>query len=136
MKKIIVLAAAAISAMAPAIALAAPAAQTLTLEGRVPVVCRATYDAAVGLYQDGVVELGRVREFCNAARGYSVVVEHSGAGDVGSIIVDGREIPLSSSGATTIANVAGPAIQQRQIAYRPGEDSLTALRISVKVNWA
>lgn len=135
MKKIIAIAAA-LSALAPGLALAKPASQTLTIQGYVPVVCRATYDAQVGQYVDGVVNLGQVREFCNSARGYRVVIEHTGAGDVGSVIVDGREIELSATGSTTIASVNGPAIMERSIAYRPGDTSLTSIRISLQANWA
>jgi len=135
MKKIIALAAA-ISALAPGFALAKDASRTISIQGHVPVVCRATYDAQVGQFENGVVNLGQVREFCNSARGYKVVIEHTGSGDVGSIIVDGREIELSASGSTTIATVGGPAIIQRSLAYRPGDDSLSSMRISIQANWA
>jgi hypothetical protein len=123
-----------VAASVPATAGADPSngSQSLTLGGYVPLVCRADYTAAISFRPDGVIDLGSVREFCNSGTGYQVVVEYSPTNAPGALILNGNEIALDQSGSTVVAEVAGPAVLTRNIAYRPGSQPITSIRFRLQ----
>jgi len=123
--------AAACAAISPAMA-ADVASRSFEIRGVVPVVCNAIYQPAIDVRRDGTIDLGAVAEFCNSGLGYRVVAEYSSAADPGVLIVDGRDVQLGAAGTTVIAEVAGPNILSRQLAYRPGTTTLTSLRIRLE----
>ncbi len=106
----------------------------LTISGFVPVICRAQLDnATVSLPDDGsAVQLGRLNEFCNSPGGYHVVVSYTGHGDLGALIVDGRQVHLDGSGRAVITESAGPAILSHELDYQPGKDAITSLNVTVE----
>lgn len=106
--------------------------QTLTLGGHVPLVCRADYTPAISFRPDGVIDLGSVREFCNSGTGYQVVVEYTPTPAPGALILNGDEIALDQSGSIVVAQVEGPAIMTRNIAYRPGSQPISAIRVRLQ----
>ena len=110
------------------------ASRSFEIRGVVPVVCNATYQPSISFREDGTIDLGAVAEFCNAGTGYRVVAEYNTAADPGTLIVDGHSVALGAGGETVIAEVAGPNILSRQLAYRPGTTTLTALRIRLEAN--
>lgn len=105
---------------------------TIELRGYVPVICRATLHSAPSIRDDGVVELGSLDEFCNSGSGYRVVVDYAPGQDPGQLLVDGREVPLNSSGRTVIAQMSGPSISTRTLAYVPSDQPIAALSIHVE----
>ena len=107
-----------------AFALATPAAQavdphvavgsaqyTIGISGFVPVVCRATVDAAMVPAQGGQVSLGSLNEFCNNPNGYAVYADYSPDMAKASLLVDGKKVPLGKTGSTQVSksNRAGIA---------------------------
>ena len=110
------------------------ASRSFEIRGVVPVVCNATYQPAISFREDGTIDLGAVAEFCNAGTGYRVVAEYNSASDPGTLIVDGHDVALGAGGETVIAEVGGPNILSRQLAYRPGTTTLTSLRIKLEAN--
>ena len=133
MKKMIL---ALIVASIPSVAGADPGnnSHSLTLGGYVPLVCRADYKPAISFRPDGIVDLGSVQEFCNSGNGYQVIVEYTPTGAPGSLILNGDEIPLDQSGSTVVAEVNGPAILTRNIAYRPGAEPISAIRVRLQAD--
>ena len=125
---------AAISFPASAGADSVSASQTVTIGGYVPLVCRADYAPAISFRPDGVIDLGSVREFCNSGSGYQVVVEYTPTSAPGALILNGNEIALNSSGSTVVAEVAGPAILTRNIAYRPGAQPISSIRVRLQAD--
>lgn len=112
-------------ALAAAFALATPAAQavdphvavnsaqySIGISGFVPVVCRATVDAAMVPAQGGEVSLGSLNEFCNSPNGYEVYADYSADMAKASLLVDGQKVPLGKSGTTRVtkSNRAGIAV--------------------------
>lgn len=112
-------------ALAAACALVTPAAQavdphvavssaqyTIGISGFVPVVCRATVDAAMVPAQGGQVSLGSLNEFCNSPNGYEVYADYSADLAKASLLVDGQKVQLAKSGTTRVtkSNRAGIAV--------------------------
>lgn len=116
----------------PALADSEHKSRSIKLQGFVPVVCHANYQPAIHVQDDGVINLGFVQEFCNSSRGYRVVVEYAPTASPGAIIVDGQEIELNGSGQMVLAEVSGPAILSRALAYRPGDDPIASLRVRLQ----
>jgi hypothetical protein len=108
--------------------------QSLNIGGYVPLVCRADYTPAIAYRPDGVIDLGSIREFCNSGSGYQVVVEYSATEAPGTLILNGDEIKLEPGGSTVVAEVTGPAILTRNIAYKPGSEPITSLRIRLQAD--
>ena len=115
----------------PSLAATGALSRSIRIEGFVPEICRADFNATPAPLGAQVVSLGSDSEFCNASRGYAVVANYAGGRDPGALIVDGHVVPLSVSGHTIIAVQRGPASLTRQISYRPGATPITTLRVSV-----
>ncbi len=111
-------------ALAAAFALATPAAQavdphvavgsaqyTIGISGFVPVVCKASVDAAMVPAQGGQVSLGSLNEFCNSPNGYEVYADYSPDMAKASLLIDGKKVPLGKAGSTQVtkSNRAGIA---------------------------
>jgi hypothetical protein len=113
---------------------AGQASQSVTIGGYVPLVCRSDYIPAISFRPDGIIDLGSVREFCNSGSGYQVIVEYTPTEAPGSLILNGDEIALDQSGSTVVAQVEGPAILTRNIAYRPGAQPISAIRVRLQAD--
>jgi hypothetical protein len=103
----------------------------IELHGYVPVICRADFEASSSL-TGNAWHLGAIHEFCNAGTGYQVVVEYEPTADPGSLLLDGRLIPLDASGHMVIQQVYGPAIQTSLLGYVPGNRPISNLHISLQ----
>lgn len=110
-----------------AAAMVAPAAATVPgitasgegyrigIVGYVPVICRASVDAAVIAPGAGVASLGTLNEFCNSPNGYRVVASYSPSLAAGRLVVDGTAIELGDSGAVVVSQSDAAAIAQHSV---------------------
>ena len=71
--------------------------------------------------EDGIVQLGTAQEFCNAPRGYRVVVQHAPDLEGAALITGGQRIPLSPSGETILTDSAHPDLRTVTLAADLGE---------------
>ena len=114
----IVLAAATFMA-APAAAQNADSASSsyaVQVSGFVPVICRASTDAAViAPQQNGAVQLGELKEFCNSGGGYKVYADYSPELESATLVVDGKALPLSSDGTTLVTSSDRAAVASRPV---------------------
>lgn len=97
-------------AVAPQLALG-QAQYTIGISGYVPVICRASVDAAAVPVSGQTVSLGSLYEFCNSAGGYQVVADYSAALAGAKLLVDGHPVPLTPGGSRVVSrsNTAGIA---------------------------
>ena len=102
----------------------------LEMRGYVPVICRASVGANVVELQAGKTELGPMREFCNSGNGYQVWLDH-GTGMEGAAYVDGRRIPLASTGSTLISQSATAARRDRDLAIELAAASTANIAVRV-----
>ncbi|TMJ11581.1 MAG: hypothetical protein E6G94_15690 [Alphaproteobacteria bacterium] len=96
-----------VSTAAPA-APAAPADFTLGMAGNVPTLCRV----------DARPDAGTLEENCNSARGYAVYAEASPELAGATLVVDGREVPLSASGPTLVSRSDHADVAVRSLELR------------------
>lgn len=132
-------------AMTMAVAIAALAAtpssgsinRTIHLHAFVPVYCNVELTPSIGGgAENGIIDLGRSQEFCNAPRGYRIILEHPTDLPQAAVISDAVRIPLSETGETILADSDQPAIQFRDLAldlgHEHGSISRLGLRMEVK----
>jgi hypothetical protein len=89
---------------------------SLDLEGVVPVICKASVNAARAPAGAGHVDLGKLSEFCNNPGGYQVWVDYSPELANATLLVDGQSVPLSASGATMISGSSTAAVAVHDLA--------------------
>lgn len=112
-------AAAAISLLAANAALAAApsgtSSYTLQISGFVPVICHAQLPETATPAQAGQVSLGQLSEFCNNGNGFEVWVDYSPslAGD--TLMVDGKQIKLTSAGSVRIDKSNRAAVDSKNV---------------------
>ena len=92
-----------------------PAGFELRLRGHVPVICRATVEASISAPSRGVIQLGRLKEFCNNANGYEVWVDYSPQLSGSLLMVDGQVIRLAGAQSVQISQTSHAAIQSRDL---------------------
>ena len=131
MSRYTILAPMVLMALAPTAASASSTA-TVTLRGFVPVICRANFQSAPSEGANGVEELGRIDEFCNSGGGYRVIVDYDPGTDLGTLVVDGRQVGLDGSGTAVIAQSSGPAVTSRSLGYIPGGQPISHLHIRLE----
>lgn len=108
------------------------ASSVLDVRGVVPTVCRVDYAPSWAAREDGLIELGRVSEFCNSGAGYRIIAEHAASAAPGALIFHGREVQLDRSGRTVLATVGGPARRSSTLVYRPGASPIRGLDLRVE----
>lgn len=113
------------------------ASTTVRIQGFVPVICRVQLSTTLSTpNEDGVASLGVADEFCNAPRGYRVVVQHAENLEGAALISDGQRIPLSASGETVLTNSNHPDLRKVALAIDLGENAgrfnALGLRIEAK----
>ncbi len=102
----IALTALAAAGLAPAAA--AQAGFALEATGHVPTVCRV----------EARLDAGVLEEFCNSGRGYAVYAEASPELAGAVLVVDGAELPLSTSGPTRVSHSDHAGIATRSLKLR------------------
>ncbi len=125
---------AAAAAAASAATSASAASWTIELRGTVPLVCHADLAQQVAPSSGGVVDLGPLKELCNDGMGFHVYA-NTPAGTGGAFLVNGRAVPVSSTGQTEIDAPNSASIATLQLAYDPqGGQVPASMNISVVAN--
>lgn len=124
----------AISASAEADTGSNTASTIIRIQGYVPVICHVELDAMVSAAdEDGVANLGTANEFCNAPRGYRVLVEHPQDLVGAAIISEGVRIPLSPTGETILTNSSRPDLRQVALAVDLGDEPERFRSLGVRI---
>lgn len=99
-----------------------------TLSLQVPVMCTVRSGAAAGApSQPGSFELGSLREYCNAPRGYDLVVRYTPGTLKGMTLIAGEaRVLLDGSGTATIDGASGPSVKNRNLEAIPGPGGFDA----------
>lgn len=85
------------------------------VSGQVPVICRVSIGPSSIPDATGRISLGTMTEFCNNPSGYRVVLDRSAFSGPAILIVDGREIPLSSGQSSVISQSSNPAFTMHKV---------------------
>lgn len=110
------------------------ASTTFRISAFVPVLCRVQL-ASVSSEPDaeGVVNLGVAQEFCNAPRGYRVLVQHAADLEGAAIISGGVRIPLSPSGETVLTDSTHADLRSVALALDLGDDPSQFRSLGVRI---
>ena len=81
----------------------------------------------------GIVDFGVAEEFCNAPRGYRVLVSHSPNLEGAAVIAGGVRIPLSPTGETVLTDSSHANFRQVALAVDLGEDPSKFNRLGVRI---
>ncbi len=112
--------------------------QTIRLHAYVPMICNVQLQQPLAgiASADGVVNLGTTAEFCNAPRGYRIILQHPAHLADAAVVSDAQRIPLSDSGETVLVNSDHPDFRMRSLALDLGDDpgqlNRLGLRIEIK----
>ncbi len=100
----------------------------ITLSLQVPVLCTVKADAAGASAADAAaVQLGSLHEYCNAPRGYDLVVHYTPGTLKGMTLIAGdNRVQLDGSGQAVVARLTGPTVKDRNIEAIPGPDGFDA----------
>ena len=83
--------------------------------------------------ENGIVDLGFADEFCNAPRGYRVVVQHSPDLEGAALISGGVRIPLSPTGETVMTDSYHPDLRRIALAADLGQQPEKFRSLSVRI---
>lgn len=110
------------------------ATSSLRLQAYVPTICRVQLSLDMGRPDDrGVVSLGDAEEFCNAPRGYRVVISHAQNLTGAAILRDGVRIPLSASGETVLTDSTHADARTVRLSIDPGATRQPLGSVSVRI---
>lgn len=97
---------------------------------RVPVMCKVstgTGAAGAGPSIPGSFELGEIQEFCNAPRGYDLLVHYTPGTLKGMTLIAGdARVQLDGSGSAVVGHSPAPAIKVRNLSAIPGPQGFDA----------
>jgi hypothetical protein len=102
----------------------------------VPVHCTLSYGTGTGsgASGDGAVGLGALQEYCNAARGYELIVHYTPGTLRGTVLIAGEErIVLDGSGSTIVDTSPIPRNRSRSLAAIPGANGFDTDRLDFEV---
>ena len=119
---------------APASADTGTASYTISLS--VPTLCRISYSGSgAGGSVGEAVNLGQLREYCNAGSGYNVVVDYSPGSLRGTVLQLGDDrVVLDGSGQAVLSYAPGPRIRTRQLLATPGENGFDTTQLSFEMH--
>ena len=107
---------------------------SIRMHAYVPVICRVKLSTSISPSADeGVVNLGTANEFCNAPRGYRIVVSHTPDLVGAAVISGGERIPLSSSGETLLRQSSHADFRTTQLALDLGEEPSAFRTIGMRI---
>lgn len=93
------------------------------LRAIVPVSCTVGYNPTGIAFNDNIVRLGELREYCNAPNGYDLEVRYSPNSLQGVTVSIGNErVTLDGSGFASIHGATGPKIQTRALSVQFGDN--------------
>lgn len=106
--------------------LAESAAYRLSLT--VGTYCKVQHEnAGYGQQSGDAIALGKIRELCNAAHGYELLVSYTPGSLQGTTIRAGNDaVVLNGSGQAVLSRVDGPRIRERMVSVLPGPAGLDA----------
>lgn len=108
-------AAAVLLTAAPSVA-ADSASTSIRVHGIVHTICDVQFDNQLGSPdENGVVDFGRMTEFCNDGDGYTVVVQTPANLQGATLYVDGVPTPVDQSGTTVLVDSPSPVWRQRMV---------------------
>lgn len=111
-----------------------PSSTTIRIQGVVPVICRVQLSNSTGvIMDDGRADFGMAQEFCNAPRGYRVVVRHPANLEGAAMIKDGVRIPLSQTGETILTDSSRPDIRRVRLVVDAGSEPERFTHIGVNI---
>lgn len=110
------------------------ASSTVRILGVVPVLCRVNLSMSLGVIdENGIAELGTAQEFCNAPRGYRVLVQHPAGLTGAAVISNGERIPLSPTGETVISDISHAAIRAVALSADLGDEPHKFSALSIRI---
>jgi hypothetical protein len=110
-------------AVASASAAIASDSMVFNLRATVPVSCTVGYNPAGMAFNDNIIRLGELREYCNAPNGYDLEVRYSPNSLRGvTVSVGSEQVTLDGSGFASIRGATGPKIQTRALSVQYGEN--------------
>lgn len=109
--------------------------QTIRLRAYVPMICNVQLQQPLAgmASADGVVNLGTTQEFCNAPRGYRIILQHPTDLADAAAVSDSQRIPLSASGETVLVNSDHPDFRLRNLALDLGDDPSQVNRLGLRI---
>ena len=109
--------------------------KTIRLRAYVPMLCNVQLQQPLaGMPSaDGIVNLGTTQEFCNAPRGYRIILQHPAHLSDVAIVSDAQRIPLSDSGETVLVNSDHPDFRLRNLALDLGDDPNQVNRLGLRI---
>ena len=127
--------AAAPAALTPETAARSEASMAFNLHLTVDVYCSVKHQAGdLGTAPGGAVPLGTVREYCNAPRGYELVVTYAPGSLRGAKIIAGEDqVVLDGSGQAILSRSPGPRVRQREVSAIPGEHGFDTTRFELQI---
>ncbi|MBX3561933.1 MAG: hypothetical protein KF780_08985 [Sphingomonas sp.] len=101
----------------------------------VPVTCEVSYrPSQSNAATVGPVMLGHLNEYCNAARGYELIVHYAPGTLRGAVLaVGGDQVVLNGSGEAVISRAAGARSRNRELLAQPGNAGFDTDRLSFRV---
>lgn len=85
----------------------------------------------------GSYRLGALKEYCNAASGYDMIVNYAPGTMQGAVLSLGSDsVVLNGSGSAVVSHALGPRIADREVTVTPGVAGFDtdALRFEIIVN--
>lgn len=80
------------------------------------------------------ISLGEIREYCNAANGYELVVDYTPGSLRGTTLIAGQDsVLLDGSGRAVLSRAQGPRIRERALVATPGQAGFDAHSVQFSV---
>ena len=120
--------------LSPLTAFANGASGSIGLNARAPLVCTISVQGAGSILDANSVALGSVRELCNGANGYSVLVSYVPGTLVGATLHLGDDsVVLDGTGAAVISEVAGAGSRTRPLRLDAGQNGIDSTQINLSI---
>lgn len=105
------------------------------LRATVAVQCQVSHRATgFGAVSGDAVSLGTFREYCNAPRGYDLVVSYTPGTLQGMRLIAGNDqVVLNGSGQAVLSRAQGPRVRERAIAAIPGENGFDSDHFDLQI---
>lgn len=88
---------------------------TIGISGFVPVICRASVEVSMAAPDNGMVQLGSLKEFCNSPNGYRVHADFSASLNAARLVVDGEDVSLDQGGSVVVSESDRAAIDTHDL---------------------
>lgn len=101
----------------------------------VPVNCSVNQElTGLGASSGSSYSLGTFREYCNAPRGYRLVLSYAPGSLRGATIIAGNEqVLLDGSGNAILSQTTGPTIRKRFFSIIPGDNGFDTNQIGLDI---